>query len=74
MAARLERRNGVLCLGGLALYIGVAESETEGRWESYGDQSYADVLTQTWEAEGDAQQDVESEVRRLLKEAGVGCE
>jgi hypothetical protein len=71
MAARLAWRNGVLCLGGLALYVGVAESDTEGRWEAYGDQSYGSVLTMTWETESDAMQDCESEVRRLLKEAGV---
>ena len=76
MAAKLEWRGNVLTLSGVALYIGVAEYEESScdgpaSWQAYGDASYGSLLDDTWENETDAKQDVMSEVRRLLREAGI---
>lgn len=72
MAAKLEWNGGWLMLGGWRL----GEVESGGsawtpivtRWPAKTDEH----LTPR-EDEADARQDLESEVRRLLKEAGVDC-
>lgn len=72
MSARLEWKDGSLLLGGLALHVNIVEED--GRWEAYGDASYGPILNVSWEREGDARQDILTNVRSRLFAAGVVLE
>lgn len=67
MAAKLEQRRGAVWLGEFRL---ASTEHVAGGWR------YVAGLTISTprETRSDALNDAESEVRRLLKEAGVDCE
>lgn len=70
MAAKLEWAKGALTLGGLI----VAGTTLERRGWEYRIPSVDGLEGGPYESLSDARQDCESEVRRLLKEAGVDVE
>lgn len=71
--ARLEWKGDVLTLGGVPLYLGIAEYE-DANWEAYGDSVFRDLLRKQWKRREDATADCETEVRRMLKDAGVNVD
>lgn len=66
MAARLEWKHGDLMLGQIRLAETQWTSHSKHQWRVAGFDWH-----ETYEVADDAQQDCESEVRRLLKAAGV---
>jgi len=67
--ARLEWDDDMLLIGGLPLYLRL-KRHAKG-WGLFGSSTLGRLLDERWQDEADAKQDIITEVRRLLREAGV---
>lgn len=72
MAANLEWDGDTLLIGGLALELRLKNRSKW--WEVFGSSCFGSLLDERWKDEESAKQDVITEVRRLLREAGVVVE